>query len=204
MSRAAKIAGSATAMAAAVAFIGQWEGLRLQAYQDITGTWTVCYGETRGVGPGDEYSEAQCDAMLARGIAEFEAQLDACLAPPVPVPLESKIAFVSWTYNVGAGAACSSTLVRLANSGDLRGACDQLPRWNRAGGEVIRGLVNRRVSERALCHHGLDEAERPPPPAVIPDPGPQAPAATAPAWGTWGPLALLALGIAALILGRRR
>jgi len=149
------IAGGGIAMASAVSFIGQWEGLRTEAYRDIVGVWTVCYGETKNVRPGDSYSKAECDAMLAQAIAFYEAQLDRCLTAPVPAGM--KIALVSWTYNVGAGAACRSTLVRKANAGDLAGACRELPRWNRAGGRVIRGLTNRRLSERAMCLRALDD-----------------------------------------------
>ena len=147
------IAGSGIALTAAVSFIGQWEGLRTEAYRDVVGIWTVCYGETKGVSAGDRYSKADCDAMLAREILAYEAHLDRCLIAPVPVGM--KIALVSWTYNVGAGAACRSTLVRKANAGDLAGACNELPRWNRADGRVWRGLTNRRLSERAMCHAAL-------------------------------------------------
>lgn len=150
------LAAGGLAMASAVTFIGEWEGLRTTAYRDIVGVWTVCYGETKGVGPGDSYSKAECDAMLAREIVTYEAQLDRCLTADVPAGM--KVALVSWTYNVGAGAACRSTLVRKANAGDLAGACNELPRWNRAGGRVIRGLTNRRMSERAMCLRALDDA----------------------------------------------
>ena len=150
------IAGSGIALSTAIAFVGQWEGLRTEAYRDVVGIWTVCYGETKGVQPGDSYSKAECDAMLAREIVAYEAQLDRCLKHPVPIGM--KIALVSWTYNVGAGAACKSTLVRKANAGDLSGACNELPRWNRGGGRVIRGLSNRRGAERAMCHQALKEA----------------------------------------------
>ncbi|MFP3383218.1 lysozyme [Tritonibacter sp. SIMBA_163] len=148
------LAAGGVALASAVTFIGDWEGLRTTAYRDIVGVWTVCYGETKGVHPSDRYSEAECDAMLAREIIAYEAALDRCLKPEVPVGM--KIALVSWTYNVGPGAACRSTLVRKANAGDLAGACNELPRWNRAGGTVIRGLSNRRMSERAMCLKALE------------------------------------------------
>ncbi|MBY6138515.1 lysozyme [Leisingera daeponensis] len=150
------IAGSSIALASAVGFVGQWEGLRTEAYRDIVGVWTVCYGETKGVEPGDSYSKAECDQMLASEIVRYEAHLDRCLTASVPVGM--KIALVSWTYNVGPGAACRSTLVKKANAGDLAGACRELPRWNRAGGRVIRGLSNRRASERSMCLKALEAA----------------------------------------------
>lgn len=149
-----KVAGGIASLALAASFIGGWEGLRTTSYRDIVGVWTVCYGETKGVTEGQTYTKDQCDDMLKLEIAYYEAELDKCLK--VSVPIETKIALVSWTYNVGPGAACSSTLVRKANAGDIEGACNELPRWNRAGGRIIGGLTNRRVAERELCLSGLE------------------------------------------------
>ncbi len=149
------VAGSAAAMAVAVAFIGGWEGLKLVAYRDIVGVWTVCYGETRGVSAGDRYTKAECDEMLAEGIADFEAQLDKLITYKGEIPVETKIAFVSWAYNVGIGNASKSTLIRKVNAGDLKGACDELLKWNKAGGKTIKGLTNRRIDEHELCLSGL-------------------------------------------------
>ena len=56
-------------------------------------------------------------------------------------------------------AACGSTLVRMVNRGDNAGACNQLPRWNRADGRVVQGLTNRRNAERDLCRFGLEEQQ---------------------------------------------
>jgi len=46
-------------------------------------------------------------------------------------------------------------MARKANAGDLRGACDALLLWNKAGGQVVRGLDRRRQAERALCLRGV-------------------------------------------------
>jgi GH24 family phage-related lysozyme (muramidase) len=94
--------------------------------------------------------------MLAEEIVRYEAALDRCLTADVPIGM--KIALVSWAYNVGPGAACRSRLVRKANAGDLIGACHELPRWNRAGGRVWRGLTNRRLSERNMCLEAVARA----------------------------------------------
>lgn len=150
-------AALAVVIGAAVSFIGPWEGQRLTAYKDIVGVWTVCNGETRGVRPGDTYTKAECDAMLADGVEEFHAGLSRCLPGLPSYPVGVQVAFVSWSYNVGLGAACRSTLVRKAKAGDLNGACRELPRWNRAGGKVVRGLTNRRLAERGLCLTALAE-----------------------------------------------
>ena len=147
------IAASAGLMALAITTIAQFEGRELRAYQDIVGVWTICYGETRGVTRGQVATKDECESMLARAVGEYEAGLDRCLA--VPVPGKTKVALVSWAYNVGLGAACGSTLIRFVNAGNLRAACEQLPRWNRAGGRVVQGLVNRRTAERKQCLEGL-------------------------------------------------
>lgn len=152
--RPAAAVGGAALLAAIAAFVAPWEGERTEAYLDRIASppvWTVCYGETRGVRQGDRYTPEQCRSMLLTALEAYRADLIACI-PALPAQPEGvQVALTSWTYNVGGRAACRSTLARLANAGDWRGACYQLTRWNRAGGEVVQGLVNRRAAERALC-----------------------------------------------------
>jgi len=147
------IAGSVALTMLATGIISQFEGRELRAYQDIVNVWTICDGETKGVKPGDAATPAECDAMLARNLIKYEQGLDRCLTAPVPG--KTKVAFLSWTYNVGVGAACKSTLVRKANAGDLAGACNELLKWDKAGGRVVNGLTARRKAERVLCLEGL-------------------------------------------------
>jgi len=141
--------------AAAVALVGGFEGLRLRAYDDGGGVATICYGSTRGVRLGMTETRAGCDARLRADLAEHEAGMRACLRRPDDLADDTYLAVLSFTYNVGAGAACGSTLFKYLNAGDVRAACDQLPRWVRDNGKVIPGLVNRRKSERDLCLAGL-------------------------------------------------
>jgi lysozyme len=143
------IAGSVALTALATSSISYYEGRSLRAYQDIVNVWTICDGETKGVKPGDVATPAQCDAMLAKNLVTYEAGLDRCLVAPVPGVV--KVQFLSWAYNVGVGAACSSTLVRKANAGDVRGACNELLKWDRAGGRKVRGLTVRREAENRAC-----------------------------------------------------
>ncbi|MGH1414833.1 MAG: lysozyme [Pelagimonas sp.] len=149
--------GAASAVAAAAAVIAPWEGLRTKAYPDIVGVWTVCYGETNGVQPGDTHTPAECDAMLAQQVKAYADRLSECIDDnqEAQMPEGMKAAVISWAYNVGTVAACRSTLVRKLNSGDMVGACNELPRWNRAGGRAIPGLSNRRAAEQKLCLEGL-------------------------------------------------
>lgn len=146
----------AAVMAMAVPITAKWEGLRTEAYRDVVGVWTVCYGETEGVQPGDVHSSAECAGMLEERLLEdYYRPLAACIPTLVTAPIEVQAALTSWTYNVGTGAACRSTLARYARAGQWEAACNELPRWNRAGGRVWQGLVNRRADERGLCLSGL-------------------------------------------------
>ncbi|WP_227754346.1 lysozyme [Stagnihabitans tardus] len=150
-----RLAMAAGLMAAAVALVGGFEGRRLSAYLDGGGVPTICFGATKGVRLGDTATAGECDSRLRADLVEHEAALRACLKAPDAIPDQSYLALVSWAFNVGTGAACKSTAVRLVNAGDLRAACNQLPRWVRDNGRVIPGLVNRRQSEQALCLEGL-------------------------------------------------
>lgn len=149
------IAGAAVAavILAAAAIVQPWEGRELRAYYDIVGVLTICDGDTHAVKPGQVATPAECDQRLYTQLTAFKARLDNCLT--YPTSAKTGAAFLSWAYNVGTGAACASNLVKLANTGNLRAACDQLPRWNRAGGKVVQGLTNRREAERKLCLEGL-------------------------------------------------
>jgi lysozyme len=61
-------------------------------------------------------------------------------------------ALVSWAFNVGCGATSTSTLISRLNAGGAPNtvAAEELPRWNRAGGQVLPGLTRRRNAEVAL------------------------------------------------------
>jgi lysozyme len=142
--------------AAGLSLIRQAEGLRLRAYPD-PGTggdpWTIGIGTTRypdgrKVRRGDTCTPQQADEYLAHDLQGFERDV----AGMVTVPLTSNqfSALVSFAYNVGVSALRNSTLLRLLNAGDHAGAANQFPRWNRAAGRVLPGLVRRRAAERDL------------------------------------------------------
>lgn len=165
---AGAITGSALMLA--VYFIGPWEGLRLNSYRDIVGIWTICYGETKGVGPGMTKTKAECDEIFGGSIQEHEAGMRQCLKNPGPtliqrlasisvktdgIPTGPYVAFVSLTYNIGTAGFCRSSLPAMINASNIRGACNSLIWFNRAGGRVVQGLVNRRAAEQKLCLEGL-------------------------------------------------
>jgi lysozyme len=142
------------AAALATPLIGEFEGSVPVGYVDPVGIPTSCVGHT---GPdavvGRRYTEAECANQLAADAVKHGLEIAPCL--PDSLPVETRAAFTSFAFNVGTRAFCKSTLSRKAKAGDLRGACEELPRWNRAGGIVMRGLTRRRAAERELCLEGL-------------------------------------------------
>lgn len=141
-----------TAAALAVAVVGGFEGLRQTAYPDPATKgppWTVCYGSTHGVKPGDHYSLAECKTMLVRDLEIYASGIERCVTAQLPDT--RYVALVSFAYNVGVGSACKSSVVRKINAGDVQGGCDALMAWNKAAGITFPGLTKRRAKERELC-----------------------------------------------------
>ncbi|MCL8307605.1 MULTISPECIES: lysozyme [Pseudomonas] len=131
-----------------LSLIKSFEGLRLQAYQDAVGVWTIGYGTTRGVNAGMKISKEQAERMLLNDVQRFEPEVERLVT--VPLSQNQWDALVSFAYNLGSANLESSTLRRLLNAGDYAGAADQFPRWNKAGGKVLPGLTRRRAAEREL------------------------------------------------------
>lgn len=127
--------GVTAAGALAITLVGGFEGLRLVAYRDPVGISTACFGETKGIRMGMTFTRAECDKMLLDSLIEHETGMERCIT--VPLKDETHVALLSFTYNVGVGAFCKSTLVRKLNAGDTKGACDELMRWNKAGGMTL-------------------------------------------------------------------
>lgn len=147
----AKPAGAAAAailLAGGVAM--HFEGLSLTGYADPINISTACWGHTGdGVTVGKRYTIGQCEAWRDADLLEAAQAVDKCIYPPMTV--NQWAALTSFTFNVGGGAFCKSTLAKKANAGDWKGACAELSRWVYAGGIRFNGLVKRRQAERALC-----------------------------------------------------
>lgn len=134
--------------AAGLALVKAQEGLRLEAYPDEGGVWTIGYGHTKGVKPGDVISGAQAEMLLDADLAEAER----AVSDLVKVPLTDNqfAALVDFVFNEGAGAFAGSTLLKKLNEGGyaLVPAC--LKSWIFDNGRMAQGLVKRRAAEAAL------------------------------------------------------
>jgi lysozyme len=131
-----------------LALIKRFEGLSLKAYLCPARVWTIGYGTTRGVRPGQVISEAEAETMLRADVARFAQGVAERLQ--VPVTQGQFDALVSLAYNIGLSAFGKSTLLRLLNDSKYSLAAEQFPRWNKAGGKVLSGLTKRRAAERAM------------------------------------------------------
>jgi lysozyme len=122
-----------------------FEGDVLTAYQDQKGVWTIGYGHTAGVQPGQQITQAQAEAFLLGDVGTAVN----CINDVVEVPLtQSQFdALVDFTFNLGVGNFTGSTLLKDINAGNFPDAIAQFDLWDHCGGVVNAGLLRRRQAE---------------------------------------------------------
>ena len=125
--------------------IKHFEGCELKAYKCPAGVWTIGYGHTKGVEPGDEWSEDHANHMLEVELEEYEGYVSKYVT--APLGQNQFDALVSWTYNLGGGNLSASTMLKVLNAGEYEEVPNQMLRWNKAGGKVLEGLTRRRQAE---------------------------------------------------------
>lgn len=128
--------------------IKKWEGLRLESYDDGGGVWTIGYGHTDGVKPGQKITEAQAVRFLSEDLSWAESAVE----KQVPVDLSDNqfAALVSLVFNIGQTAFSKSTLRKALLKKDYDEAAKQFVRWSYDNGKFIQGLKNRRLEELEL------------------------------------------------------
>lgn len=157
-----------------LALIRAFEGYFETAYQDSVGVWTIGYGHTTAAGPpsvipGMRISKAEVDALLVKDLAKVEREVSAAVT--VPLTQNQFDALVSFHFNTG--GLLRSTLLKVLNARLYQSVPDQLRRWDKAGGQTLRGLTRRREAEVALWKTADSQpAPLPPPPDIEPIPAP--------------------------------
>lgn len=142
----------------AVPFIAREEGERLVAYRDAVGIPTICFGSTRGVHAGMRMTHQQCLDLLRSDVIEHRTGLHRYFTPvtiDIRLPPTRDAAYTSTAFNCGVTAIGKSTATRRLNAGNVRGGCEALTWWKRAGNRVLRGLFERRKREQKLCMVGM-------------------------------------------------
>lgn len=140
-----------------VDLVKSMESCELMAYPD-PGTkndpvkkgipWTIGYGHTKGVMPGDTCTESQAIQWLHEDAEEAEKAVNELVK--VPLSQNQFDALVDFVFNVGKGNFASSTLLRKLNAKLYSEIDAELLRWNKANGKVLGGLVKRRNLEASM------------------------------------------------------
>ncbi len=144
-----QVAAAFAVTAAALVGIASHESYRGSTYKDSGGVATLGYGETKGVTHGQTTTPERALQTLLASADQHAKDMSACIT--VPIYQHEFDAYLSFTYNVGAGAFCRSTLNKKLNAGDYAGACNELLKWNRVGNKVLPGLTKRRQAEYLTC-----------------------------------------------------
>ena len=130
-----------------------FEGLRLDAYKDPAGVWTIGYGHTSTAGPGQRITKDQALSLLRSDMDKALNGVNNALRPEVSSLLSSSQvdALTSFVFNVGTGAFQRSTMAKKINERRPdQEVADEFGRWVYAGGSVLPGLVKRREKESAV------------------------------------------------------
>jgi GH24 family phage-related lysozyme (muramidase) len=147
-----------------------WEGLVLKSHWDgFSKRWDICYGETKGITAGMTKTKAQChDMLMTRVVNDYYKPLTRCIASFDKLPVSLQASLISGAYNFGVGSVkskkglCGSSAARFARAGEYHTACLAMTAYNKAGGNIVPGLVKRRemgdaqrIGEAELCVSGL-------------------------------------------------
>jgi GH24 family phage-related lysozyme (muramidase) len=146
------------------ALIKPWEGLVLKSHWDpYAKIWDICYGETKGITAGMVKTKAECEAMLEKRVyADYYLPLTKRIKGFTSFPVSVQAVQISGAYNFGVAGMSGSRAAKLASEGKYRQACEAQTSWNKAGGQVVTGLVRRRemgdaqrIGEAELCLSGI-------------------------------------------------
>lgn len=166
------------------ALIARNEGCVLYAYPDPTtggAPWTIGYGHTAGVRPGQQITQQQADDLLASDLDTIYGPRVETLLAGAPTTQAQFDAMVSLAYNIGlgdwqsgridrydAGGFEDSSILKNHLKGEYQAAADSFVLWNKAGGRVMAGLTRRRLEEAKLYRSDSPVAA-PSPAAIHPD-----------------------------------
>ena len=124
------------------------EGLTLAAYRCPAGVPTIGYGHTASVKDGDTCTGEEATKFLIEDLATAEAAVN---SENLNINQNQFDALVSFVFNVGTGAFKRSTLLKCVKANPQnQNIAYEFSRWNKGGGQVLRGLIKRRKEEAEL------------------------------------------------------
>ena len=135
-----------------------FEGLQLKPYMCPAGYPTIGYGT---VNKPDGTKVAMSDPPISKETAEewlvgelVSTYMAGVLrTSPILLAYPNVLGAISdFAYNLGVPRYRARTLRRRIDEQDWSGAKTELRKWNRGGGQVLRGLVRRREAECAYIN----------------------------------------------------
>lgn len=132
--------------------IKEHEALRLKAYKDAVGKWTIGYGHL--ILPheqaliGTTLTDGEAESLLRSDLAKAETTVNRLVKTALTG--NQYDAIVSLVFNIGVGNFERSTMLVKINNGDYEGAAAEFPRWVYAEGKQLPGLIARRAKEQSL------------------------------------------------------
>lgn len=127
--------------------IKYYEGFEAKPYRDSVGVLTIGFGRTMGDLRSTTTPEIEKQWVLQHA-EKLNGQLNNLIVPRMNA--YQMAALLSFTYNLGTGSLSRSTLRKLINQNDINRAGDEFLKWSKAGGNVLPGLVKRRMTEYVL------------------------------------------------------
>lgn len=124
--------------------IMKFEGCYTKAYRCPAGVWTIGYGHTEGVKPGQKITKQQAKEILLKDMIRYAKQTDD-VTKGLKLNENERDALISFCYNCGQGNL--KTLIKGRTKAQI---ADAMLRYNKGGGKVLLGLVRRRKAERKL------------------------------------------------------
>lgn len=129
---------------AGIELIKRYEGCRLEAYKCPAGVWTIGYGHTGDVQPGQKITQAQAETILIADLEKFEKKVNIFYNKYRWTQNEFD-ALVSFAFNLG-----SIDQLTAGGTRSREVIAEKMLLYNKAAGKVLPGLTRRRQEERAL------------------------------------------------------
>lgn len=131
-----------------IAHIKRWEGFRPKAYKHSDKKWTIGYGHTAGVKPGQTITQAAANQLLIRDLIQFENGVKATVRQATQGEFD---ALVSLAYNMGVGGFNKTKIAITHNAASPQRTAKRI-RYiaTTSNGKTLQGLVNRRSEEANL------------------------------------------------------
>lgn len=134
-----------------MALTKEFEGARLEAYQDCAGIWTIGYGHTgRDVCAGQRVTEPEAAVLLAADLGDAIQCVNRAVKEEVELAQHQFDALVDFCFNVGRRNFQQSSLLGYVNQQDFSSAAHQFSLWVHVDMKPVPGLIRRRAAEAAM------------------------------------------------------